>query len=133
MCCTFCEHKTRTGCVVEDQPSFPWQTFIGARIFASTRVATGRVFVLPTHAFDVRNPSLFDNTTKKQVAAHTHYMPEHWLGKAHTAEVRTQLLGLFRYKAQLFLEVSVRYLSSRRFHFLFQLLICLNLSRADRG
>lgn len=44
---------------------------------------------------------------KTQVAAHTHYMPEHWLGKAHTAEVRTELLGLFRYKAQLFLEVCL--------------------------
>lgn len=41
-----------------------------------------------------------------QVAAHTHYMPEHWRGKAHTVEVRTELLGLFHYKAQLFLEVQ---------------------------
>ncbi|CAM9846126.1 unnamed protein product, partial [Scytosiphon promiscuus] len=39
-----------------------------------------------------------------KVAAHTHYMPEHWRGKAHTVEVRTELLGLFHYKAQLFLE-----------------------------
>ncbi|CAN0442554.1 unnamed protein product, partial [Ectocarpus sp. 8 AP-2014] len=42
--------------------------------------------------------------TRQKVAAHTHYMPEHWLGKAHTVEVRAELLGLFHYKAQLFLE-----------------------------
>lgn len=39
------------------------------------------------------------------MAAHTHYMPEHWVGKAHTLEVRRELLSLFSYKAQLFLEV----------------------------
>lgn len=42
-----------------------------------------------------------------KVAAHTHYLPEHWLGKAHTVEVRSELLGLFHYKAQLFLEVCM--------------------------
>ncbi|CAN0020353.1 unnamed protein product [Ascophyllum nodosum] len=39
-----------------------------------------------------------------KVAAHTHYMPEHWVGRAHTLEVRKELLSLFHYKAQLFLE-----------------------------
>ncbi|CAN0434336.1 unnamed protein product, partial [Laminaria digitata] len=40
-----------------------------------------------------------------QVASHTHYMPEHWVGKAHTVGVRKELLTMFHYKAQLFVEV----------------------------
>lgn len=42
--------------------------------------------------------------THTQVAAHTHFMPEQWWGKTHTSEVRGQLLSMFKYKAQLFLE-----------------------------
>ncbi|CAM9970570.1 unnamed protein product, partial [Discosporangium mesarthrocarpum] len=40
-----------------------------------------------------------------KVASHTHHMPEHWRGKAHTAGVREELRDLFQYKAQLFLQV----------------------------
>lgn len=47
-------------------------------------------------------PSLF---RLPQVASHTHYMPEHWVGKAHTLGVRKELLTMFHYKAQLFVEV----------------------------
>lgn len=43
-------------------------------------------------------------TRPLQVASHTHFMPEHWWGKTHTAEVRGELLSMFKYKAQLFLE-----------------------------
>ena len=30
--------------------------------------------------------------------AHTHYLPRHWRGRAHTREVQTQFQALFQYK-----------------------------------
>ena len=39
-----------------------------------------------------------------QVVAHTHYLPRHWRGRAHTREVQADFEGLFQFKALLFLE-----------------------------
>ena len=39
-----------------------------------------------------------------EVAAHTHYMPRHWRGRAHSLEVQDEFQSLFRYRAALFLE-----------------------------
>ncbi|KAK9829634.1 hypothetical protein WJX72_006986 [[Myrmecia] bisecta] len=39
-----------------------------------------------------------------EVVAHTHYLPRHWRGRAHTREVQEQFQGLFQFKALLFLE-----------------------------
>lgn len=36
--------------------------------------------------------------------AHTHYLPRHWRGRAHTREVQSQFQTLFQFKAFLFLE-----------------------------
>lgn len=39
-----------------------------------------------------------------EVAAHTHHLPRHWRGRAHTLEVQEEFASLFRYRALLFLE-----------------------------
>ena len=33
-----------------------------------------------------------------ETVAHTHYLPRHWRGRAHTREVQTQFQRLFQYK-----------------------------------
>ncbi|EIE20298.1 APG9-domain-containing protein [Coccomyxa subellipsoidea C-169] len=39
-----------------------------------------------------------------EVVAHTHWLPRHWRGRAHTQEVQQQFQELFQFKALLFLE-----------------------------
>ena len=39
-----------------------------------------------------------------QVVAHTHYLPRHWRGRAHTQEVQSSFQALFQFKALLFVE-----------------------------
>jgi len=39
-----------------------------------------------------------------KVVRHTHFMPRHWRGRAHTREVQEQFEGLFCFKAILFVE-----------------------------
>lgn len=39
-----------------------------------------------------------------EVVAHTHYLPRHWRGRAHTREVHDNFQALFPFKASLFLE-----------------------------
>ena len=41
---------------------------------------------------------------RAQVVTHTHYLPRHWRGRAHTREVQAAFEGLFQFKALLFLE-----------------------------
>lgn len=49
-----------------------------------------------------------------EVTAHTHYLPRHWRGRAHTREVQQQFAALFQFKvrgrmsAWLVLSVAVR-------------------------
>eukprot|EP00887_Chlorella_sp_A99_P005099 scaffold25.g5099.t1 len=43
-----------------------------------------------------------------EVVAHTHHLPAHWRGRAHTREVCEQFQALFRFKAAIFLEASAR-------------------------
>ena len=38
------------------------------------------------------------------MVAHTHYLPRHWRGRAHTQEVQASFQALFQFKALLFLE-----------------------------
>ena len=33
-----------------------------------------------------------------EVVAHTHYLPRHWRGRAHTREVQQQFMALFQFK-----------------------------------
>ena len=33
-----------------------------------------------------------------EVTAHTHYLPRHWRGRAHTREVQQQFASLFQFK-----------------------------------
>jgi autophagy-related protein 9 len=37
----------------------------------------------------------------RQVVAHTHHMPRHWRGRAHTREVQGAFNALFQFKAGL--------------------------------
>ncbi|MEW5312000.1 MAG: hypothetical protein WDW38_003665 [Sanguina aurantia] len=39
-----------------------------------------------------------------EVTYHTHHLPRHWRGRAHTSEVQSQFSGLFQLKVLLFLE-----------------------------
>ena len=39
-----------------------------------------------------------------EVAAHTHFFPRHWRGRAHSLEVQEEFQSLFRYRAALFVE-----------------------------
>ncbi|KAK9845371.1 hypothetical protein WJX81_004761 [Elliptochloris bilobata] len=39
-----------------------------------------------------------------EVVAHTHWLPRHWRGRAHTREVQGQFEQLFQYKALMFVE-----------------------------
>lgn len=39
-----------------------------------------------------------------EVAAHTHYLPRHWRGRAHSLEVQEEFESLFRYRAAIFVE-----------------------------
>lgn len=36
-----------------------------------------------------------------EVAAHTHHLPRHWRGRAHTREVQAQFSQLFQFKVSL--------------------------------
>merc|ERR1711920_10273 len=42
--------------------------------------------------------------TLMQLASHTHYFPPNWHGRGYTFDIRNQLLQLYPYKAQLFLD-----------------------------
>lgn len=37
---------------------------------------------------------------KSQCVAHTHHLPRHWRGRAHTAEVQAAFNALFQYKVR---------------------------------
>jgi hypothetical protein len=39
-----------------------------------------------------------------ELVLHTHYLPRHWRGRAHSAEVQQSLNGMFSFKLLLFLE-----------------------------
>ena len=40
-------------------------------------------------------------TLPRQVVAHTHWLPRHWRGRAHTREVQGQFQQLFQFKASM--------------------------------
>jgi autophagy-related protein 9 len=35
----------------------------------------------------------------KLIVSHIHYVPDHWVGQAHTQTVRAEFANLFQYKA----------------------------------
>lgn len=39
-----------------------------------------------------------------ELVVHTHYLPRHWRGRAHTAEVQEGMAALFQLKVLLFFE-----------------------------
>jgi autophagy-related protein 9 len=39
-----------------------------------------------------------------ELVLHTHYLPRHWRGRAHSAEVQQALNSMFSFKLLLFLE-----------------------------
>ena len=55
-------------------------------------LAVSRGFITePGTAFDPELAML-------EVVAHTHYLPRHWRGRAHTREVQQQFMALFQFK-----------------------------------
>ena len=55
-------------------------------------LAISRGFITePVTAFDPELAML-------EVVAHTHYLPRHWRGRAHTREVQQQFMALFQFK-----------------------------------
>lgn len=47
-----------------------------------------------------------------QVVAHTHHMPRHWRGRAHTREVQASFQQLFQFKAGLLAEEMLSILAT---------------------
>jgi autophagy-related protein 9 len=58
-------------------------------------LAVSRAFIV--EAGVAREPEL----ALLEVVAHTHWLPRHWRGRAHTREVQGQFEQLFQFKARL--------------------------------
>ena len=57
-------------------------------------LAASRAFIVePGTAFEPELALL-------ETVAHTHYLPRHWRGRAHTREVQTQFQQLFQFKVR---------------------------------
>ncbi len=68
-------------------------------------IATLGILLAISRSMIVEPGAAFDpELAMMEVVAHTHYLPRHWRGRAHTREVQQQFQGLFQYKAMLFLE-----------------------------
>ncbi|KAJ9533597.1 hypothetical protein QJQ45_026663, partial [Haematococcus lacustris] len=68
-------------------------------------LATLGVVLTASRAFIDEEPVGYDpERAMQEVVAHTHYLPRHWRGRAHTAEVQAAFNQLFQYKILLFLE-----------------------------
>ncbi|GAB4821600.1 hypothetical protein N2152v2_008646 [Parachlorella kessleri] len=68
-------------------------------------VATVGMVLALSRAFIIESSTAFDpEVALMGVVAHTHYLPRHWRGRAHTREVQEQFEALFQYKALLFVE-----------------------------
>ncbi|KAI3424722.1 hypothetical protein D9Q98_008111 [Chlorella vulgaris] len=68
-------------------------------------VAVVGVVLALSRAFVIESETAFDpEVALMEVVLHTHYLPRHWRGRAHTREVQQEFEALFQYKALLFLE-----------------------------
>ncbi|KAL6780039.1 ATG9 [Auxenochlorella protothecoides x Auxenochlorella symbiontica] len=63
------------------------------------------IVLAASRAFIVESTTAFDpEAALTEVVTHTHYLPRHWRGRAHTLEVQEAFQGLFQFKAVLFFE-----------------------------
>ena len=68
-------------------------------------IATLGILLAVSRSMIVETGTAFDpELAMMDVVAHTHYLPRHWRGRAHTREVQEQFQQLFQYKSVLFLE-----------------------------
>jgi len=63
------------------------------------------ILLTASRAFITDTPAALDpERAMAELVAHTHHLPRHWRGRAHTAEVQESVAGLFQLKVLLFLE-----------------------------
>lgn len=63
------------------------------------------ILLTASRAFITDTPAALDpERAMAELVAHTHHLPRHWRGRAHTAEVQEAVSGLFQLKLLLFLE-----------------------------
>lgn len=63
------------------------------------------ILLTASRAFITDAPAALDpERAMAELVAHTHHLPRHWRGRAHTAEVQEAMSGLFQLKVLLFLE-----------------------------
>lgn len=68
-------------------------------------IATLGILLAVSRSMIVETGAAFDpELAMMDVVAHTHYLPRHWRGRAHTREVQQQFQQLFQYKSVLFVE-----------------------------
>lgn len=83
-------------------------TLLERRLFERTLVwwgATLGIVLAMSRAFIAEECAAFEpELALLEVTAHTHHLPRHWRGRAHTREVQQQFSGLFQFKALLFVE-----------------------------
>lgn len=60
------------------------------------------IILAATRAFIQEAGTAFDpELALLEVVAHTHYLPRHWRGRAHSREVQGQFESLFQFKVSL--------------------------------
>ena len=77
-----------TGCL-DDENLCRWAAMLGIVL------AVSRAFIQEPGGASEPELALLE------VVAHTHYLPRHWRGRAHTREVQQQFQQLFQFKARL--------------------------------
>jgi len=78
---------------------------LGGRQIVWWVAVTGIVLAISRAFIEERGTTVFDpEMAMMEVVAHTHFLPRHWRGRAHTREVQQQFQSLFQFKATLFLE-----------------------------
>ena len=83
-----CPAQFVTGKMSEARFCHRWAATLGIVLAAS------RAFIVePGTAFEPELALL-------ETVAHTHYLPRHWRGRAHTREVQTQFQQLFQFKVR---------------------------------
>ncbi|CAD7695522.1 unnamed protein product [Ostreobium quekettii] len=75
--------------------------FMGKSVWYFIAIFT--VFLNATRGLVQKDEGFDPEGAMAEVVKHTHYLPRHWRGRAHSKEVQEQFQRLFQFKAQIFL------------------------------
>ena len=101
------EHAFATGGSYVEQltahhqqlPDRAWHQPSPAPLSACRWAAVLGVILAVSRGFITEPGTAFDpELAMLEVVAHTHYLPRHWRGRAHTREVQQQFMALFQFK-----------------------------------